>query len=409
MSLLTQIATRYLSGTQKGFRLNLLATVSLLSVALGVFALVFVQSVMGGFGQDLQTKILRLSHPLILKPQDPSLYASLKPPLEIDGKAIRKIYPFFETEVILRTADSASQGVKLKALEAEHLKEKVEVYYNSESSEANFAASDDHYPGIVVGSELALRLNIIPELNEEVELIYPFGEVDPSGEMRPKTRRFRVIGTFKTGYLDYDQKYALVALDQGRRLVPTAEIPYQWAVELKDFWQAEDLAEELNLKLKDKYSAETWSSKNIRLFSALKLERKVMFVVLLLMILIASFNLFTLTLMLSAQRAKEIAVLKVLGMRQEQIEWMFGQMGLGVGLVGATLGLIFALAAQIYLKKYPFPLPASYYLESLPLQLDPFFMWIVWVLAIVLAFFSSWLPTRKIRKMEEAVLLKQQD
>ncbi|MBF0493184.1 MAG: ABC transporter permease [Deltaproteobacteria bacterium] len=409
MSLLTQIATRYLSGTHKGFRLNLLATVSFLSVALGVFALVFVQSVMGGFGQDLQGKILRLSHPLILNPQNPSLYSSLKAPSISPDKNIKKIYPFFETEVILRTADNASQGIKLKAVGAEHIEEKIHVEYSHEASQKDFSPSDENYPGIVIGSELARRLNVLPELNEELELIYPFGEVDPSGEMRPKTRRFRVIGTFKTGYLDYDQKYALVALDQGRRLVPSAEVPYQWALELEDFWQSEALAQSLNAQLQGNYVAETWANKNARLFSALKLERKVMFAVLVLMIVIASFNLLTLTLMLSAQRAREIALLKVLGLRQRQVEWLFGQMGLVVGFFGGALGLLLSLAAQFYLTKHPFPLPAAYYLESLPLQLDPFFMLLVWVLAIGLAFFSSWFPARKIRGMKEAVLLKEQD
>ncbi|MBL7684849.1 MAG: ABC transporter permease, partial [Deltaproteobacteria bacterium] len=210
MALEAQIARRYLFGKERPFMAGLLTWVGILGIAIGVFALIVIQSVMTGFSQDLQKKILRFSPSLVLKPLNPSLFSGKKAP-QLDATQKLKVTPYVDSEVILHTEEPLTQGVKLRGIELDSFFMKsLNPEWGMGVGPQEWASAEGELPGVLVGAELAKRLNLIPTILEEVELIYPFGEVDPTGEMRPKTRKFRVMGTFKTGYFDYDNKYAVI-------------------------------------------------------------------------------------------------------------------------------------------------------------------------------------------------------
>jgi lipoprotein-releasing system permease protein len=398
MSLESLIARRYLFGKDKPFMASLLAFVGAAGVAIGVFSLILIQAAMAGFSQDLRNKILGFSAPVILKPISEEFLSGKKsPPIPSDSR-VTSISPFLETEVIIHTADNLAQGSKLKGVDFSTdpvLLKRLKVEFVEGLGVEDLKPKEDQLPGILLGSELTKRLNLLPILTEEVDLVYPFGEVDPTGEMRPKTRRFRVIGTFKSGYYNYDNKFLVVDLAEARRLVPASEVPTEWGVWVKNIFDAPKMAHHFSQMLQGSFKAETWGEHNRKLFGALRLERIAMFSVLALMIAIATFNVFSLTMMMAVDKTKEIAILLSMGMKRRRIQKIFFKIGLILGILGTASGLILGLGAVLFLKWKPFHVPSPYYLESLPVKIDPISVLLVAILAPLLTLFASWYPARK--------------
>ncbi len=401
MSLESHIAWRYLKEKDKPFMSQLLAAVAIFGIALGVFAFLLIQSAMLGFSSDLREKVLRFSPPLILKPLAEEFLNGKKPPPLRDQSQIMEISPYLESAAILQTEDDLVQGVKLKGIETSQSSflERLHPEFVEGYSKEDFL-SEEELPGILLGTELAKRLNLLPFLTEKVELIYPLGEVDPTGEMRPKTRSFKVIGTFKSGYYEADHKFVVVGLSQARRLIPTEEVPTSWGVWPKDFFQSGRVAASLSELLKGKFKVEKWGDRNQKLFKALQLERISMFMVLMMMLMIAAFNLFSLTMMFTVAKEKEIAIFQAIGLSRSRIRKVFCHVGFLLGLMGTGLGFFLALGVISYLRLKPLKLPSSYYLENLPLQINFYFFLAVLLLAPLFALLASWYPAYKASRVE---------
>jgi len=397
MSLQTQIARRYLlkkGDNRLGF---LLALIGFGGVLLSVFSLLLLQFVMSGFSQDLRGKILRFSAPLVLTPLQDSLFAGKEKPALPAAFQSTPVFPYLETEGVIRTDENTAQGLKIKGVELSDpmLRERLKVAYTEGSSQADLISREEVLPGILLGSELAKRMDIFPGLNEEVDLIYPFGDVDPSGEMRPKIRRFRVIGTFKSGYYEYDNKFALIALPEARRLVPAREVPTQWALYIPQIFEAPKLSEALNQSLAGSYRAESWGEHNKKLLSALKIERLTMWCVLGLMILISTFNIFSLVMMIVVDKQKEIAILRAMGMSRKRVVSLFSGIGLLLGWGGALAGSACAILAAGILAWRPLKLPSPYYLDALPVQVNVPALLCVLILAPLLSLLAAWYPAHR--------------
>ena len=319
--------------------ISFLALVGMIGVLVSVFALIVVQSVMAGFSNDLKSKILRFASPIILKPTSAENFGGKKIPILPTDSRILGIFPYLETEAIVHTEEELTQGIKLKGVDLsnENFFKKLNIEFVEGFGIENLKPAEQNLPGILLGSELAKKLNILPVLVEEIDLIYPFGEVDPTGEMRPKKRRFRMIGTFKSGYYDYDNKFAVIDLREGRRLVPSTEVPIEWGIDLNDFFDASSVAALLPQELKKSFEVIVWKDRHKKLFEALRLERLAMFFLLGLMILISSFNLFSLTMMLVVDKQKEIAILRSLGFTQKRIQKVFSRIAFLLGGIGTFL------------------------------------------------------------------------
>ncbi len=405
MSFVSFIARRYLKTKDKAFGFSLLGTLGLMGVVLGVFALIVVQGVMAGFSRDLRAKLLGFSAPIILTPLQNKNFDGKTAPLLENQKD--PLYPFLETELILIPPSEEAQGVKLKGVRPEDpLFKKIEVEFVEGFGPKDLSSKEGELPGILIGTELSQKMGILPLLTEEVRLVYPFGEVDPSGEMRPKQRHFRVIGTFKSQYYEYDHKYILVDLAEARRLLPVSEVPTQWALQIPQILNSESIAHALEKELNGSYKVQSFASSHQKIFAALKLERFVMFLVLGLMILIASFSIFSLTFLSVVQKKKEIAIFKAMGFSNKNIERVFARMGWILGAWGTAIGFVFAVIAILYLKTYPLPMPSSYYLTSLPIAWDPLSIALIVALSPCLTFFAAWIPARMVNSIEPVEALR---
>jgi lipoprotein-releasing system permease protein len=374
-----------------------LASVGTWGIAISVFALILIQATMAGFSQDLRTKLLKFSPAIQLKPlSDEYLSGKKHPPIPVDPR-ITKVLPFLETEVIVHTSDENAQGAKIRGIDAQDKSflDQLKPEYVENLGPSDLIPKDETLPGVLVGTELAKRLNVIPILTEEIELIYPFGEVDPTGEMRPKVRHFRVIGTFKTGYYDYDNKFIVADLSEARRLVPIEEVPTEWGLWVKNFFETNAVVQSLSQFLKGSFQVEGWGERNQKLFQALRFERLAMFLVLTIMIAIATFNVFSLTMMMVVSKTKEIAVFRALGMERKKVQRIFSGIGLTLGILGSLVGFLLGLGAVLYLRWKPLAVPSSYYLDNLPVKVEPLFILLVLIAAPFLAYLASWYPARR--------------
>ena len=233
------------------------------------------------------------------------------------------------------------------------------------------AADDDaqRLPGLLIGPELAKSLQV--DLGSEVNVVTPEGEMGPTGPL-PRSRPFRVVGIFKTGMYEYDANYAYTSLADARDFLNREGVT---GVEIKtvDPNRAVAIAATLQEMLGDKFEVLDWQEMNRSLFYALELEKIAMFVVLTFIILVASFSIIAMLIMIVIEKAREIAILKSMGVSDAGIMRIFVFQGFVIGALGAVIGLLLGLGICVYLSVHGVPLDSEvYYISKLPVEVNPF-------------------------------------
>jgi lipoprotein-releasing system permease protein len=263
-------------------------------------------------------------------------------------------------------------------------------------------ASPEHTPpGIFVGAQLADTMNL--EVGDEVQLVAPMGDLGPTGPM-PKSRTFTVAGVFQSGMYEYDSKYVYIAIEDAQRFFGVYDTASQIAVRAPDLDRATGVAVELRRVLPAELRVQDWQSINKNLFSALKLEKVMMFVMLSLSILVASFSIIsTLTLMVF-EKHKQIAVLKALGTSDPAVRRIFTLQGVLIGAAGAITGSILALALCLLVRNViPFPVPKEvFYISRMPVALSALEFLIVGLAAVAVATLSTAYPSRIASRLRPA-------
>ncbi|HEX5034725.1 MAG TPA: FtsX-like permease family protein, partial [bacterium] len=312
---------------------------------------------------------------------------------------VERATAYLEGEAVLRTDDDEVQGVRLRGLEAgdPRFPPTMRVHFEEGEDWSSLQAKGEELPGILLGREMAASLGIVPALLEEVDLLYPFGTVGPTGEVEPNVRRFRVVGTFRSGYFEYDNKFAIAALPELQRLFgdhASVQVgvyfadPGRSALDRQRFQSLPGVAE-----------TSTWHERNARLFSALKLERLGMIVVLSLMSVLASFNILCMLMLVVFERRRDLALLKALGLSEPGISGIFYRAGFWIGAVGGLLGLGGGLFLAWAIRVAKIRPPAPYYLETFPVDLQPGTIALTLLLALLLSLAAAVLPAREGRKM----------
>lgn len=379
---------------KKGGRTRLLSSltaVAFLGIIISVMAFVVVLSVVKGFSEDLQAKVLGFSSHLSVqfKPgTSPELIESWQQRWE-NSPEVESFYAYLEGEAIVRTLDDQMLGMRLRGVKPGQPPQGKTLDFEFVEGQGwkNLSAQESELPGILLGSELAANLKIIPEFGERVELLFPLGEVGPTGELEPNQRSFRVVGTFRSGYFDYDNKYAFVPYDEAEFLLGD-QAQETWALFLKDPFQKKEALTAL-LPPQEIALTRNWQEQHERLFSALQLDRLGMGFVLGLMLLLSSFNILSLLMLVVYERKAQLAILRALGMSQKQVAASVYRIGLRLGLIGGVIGMALGVGIAYFLSRADLPLPSTYYLEALPVKIQP---WVLLV-AVAVAVLVSWLAT----------------
>lgn len=392
------IAFRYLKSKKKRRSISFNTLISIGGVAVGVMTLLVVLSVMSGFHEDLQKKILGVNAHIVLlnykgsTDNSEEVIQRLKP---IDD--IVSVSPFILGQVMV-SAGNKGQGVYLRGINSGSESTTTDIAdYIKEGSLKDLEVTEG-LPGIVIGKELARRLDIF--MGDPVNILSPSGDIGPLG-MLPRVRKFRVAGIFEVGMFEYDSNLVLTAMKPAQEFFGLKDAVTGFEVRTKDIYKAGELRDRIQKLLGFPYYAKDWMQMNKNLFSALKLEKFAMFVILTLIILVASFNIVSTLIMNVIEKEREIAILKAMGATNKGIMAIFIMQGFLIGLIGTGLGLTGGYVLSYILNTYQIiKLPADvYYLSHLPVKIKPLDFAVVSLSAILISFLSTIYPAWQAAKL----------
>jgi lipoprotein-releasing system permease protein len=254
-------------------------------------------------------------------------------------------------------------------------------------------------PEIVLGRELAKNLGVVP--GDVVHLISPRGMLAPTGHM-PAMKPFRVSGYFESGMYEFDQTFAYIHLHDAQRLLRMGDAVTGLEVRVHDIYQARAVADLIVAQLGSAYYARDWMQMNRNLFKALKLERRVMFIILTLIVLVAAFNIASSLIMMVMGKTKDIAILKAMGATDTSIRKIFVFNGMVIGTIGTGLGLVLGVVLCSLLRRYNIHELTGdiyYFTAQLPVKMEIVDVACIVAAALVICFLATIYPARQAAKL----------
>ena len=376
-------------------------------VALGVTALIVVIAVMAGFEKDLRSKILgAYAHVRVMNFDGP--FENYRDVLKKIGSVsgVKAASPFLFNEVILTSGGSVSGSV-LYGVDPDGVA-RVSDLVNSmkEGSVEALKSSSSNLPGIILGSELSRNLGVLA--GNEVRIISPFGSTSPAGFV-PKVKVFKIVGIFEMGMYEYDAKLAFTSLNAAQSIIDNfGDKVSGIELRLNDLNDSTRVAKDIRKMLGYPYYARDWKDMNRNLFSALKLEKVVMFIILAMIVLVAAFNIISTLIVVVNSKKKDIAILRALGSKPREIMRIFIYQGMIIGGVGTVIGLFLGNFLCFFLAKYKFiKLPADvYYISSLPVEVNALDLLAISLSALAISFFATIYPSIKASKLPPAEAIR---
>ncbi len=393
------IALRYLKSKKKHRGLSFNTAISIGGVAVGVMALLVVLSVMSGFHLDLQRKILGANAHIILRDYRGAIrdYPKALETLKTEPDVISAA-PFVLGQVMV-TYEKRAHGVFIRGIDPSIEAETTEILSHITRGGLDLLVTDQpKAPGIILGKELASTLGVT--VGDTVNIVSPLGEIGPLG-MLPKIRQFKVSGIFEIGMFEYDANLVLTTIPAAQEFFGMKDEISGIEVKIRDVYAAPEVKKRLQERLGMPFYAMDWMQMNKNLFSALKLEKFAMFVILILIILVASFNIISNLIMNVIEKSREIAILKAIGATNRGIMAVFMMQGLSIGLIGTFIGVTGGYVLGYLLNKYQFiKLPADvYYLSHLPVKMGLYDFLAVSISAIIISFIATIYPAWQASKL----------
>jgi len=392
------IALRYLKSKKKHKGISVNTLISTGGVAVGVMALLVVLSVMSGFHEDLQKKILGVNaHVVVLDykgtmPEYKDIIEKLKGDEDIISSA-----PFVMGQVMVSSGKRA-HGVFLRGIIPEMEAKTTEILKYIKEGNLEDLLPKDEIPGIILGKELASSIGVFK--GDIITLLSPVGEIGPLG-MLPKVKKFRVAAIFEVGMFEYDLNLVLTDIRSAQEFFGMKEDITGIELRLRDIYKAPVVRERIQKRLGFPLYAKDWMQMNRNLFSALKLEKFAMFIILILIILVASFNIVSTLIMNVIEKKREIAILKAMGATDKGIMYIFMLQGLLIGILGTIIGVTGGYLLNYILNTYQIiKLPPDvYYLSHLPVKMKLFDFIVVSLSAITISFLATIYPAWQAAKL----------
>jgi lipoprotein-releasing system permease protein len=401
------IALRYIFALRKQSFIAVISLFAVCGVALGVAALIVVIGVMNGFTKDLRDKILGVNAHVLVSAFTGGI-RDYREVADICRKVpgVTGVTPFVYSEVML-SSPGGVKGVVLRGIDPSTADQVLSLTRDMVSGSVKDLAGQDDMPAIIVGAEMAKRLDL--RAGSMVNLLSPSGTQSAVG-FTPKVRMFRVAGVFRTGMFEYDSTLGYVTVDAARNLLGFKDnVVTGLEVRLKDVYKAGEVSDQIRVKLHEyPVYVRNWQEMNANLFAALELEKTAMFIILAMIVLVGSFSIVTMLVMLVMQKTKDIAVLMSLGATKESIRRIFMFQGSFIGAVGTALGYGIGIPVALILKKYQFiRLPSDVYpMDFLPVRLEWMDLTLIGVAALALCFLSTLYPARRAASLKPSDALR---
>jgi len=416
------ISLRYLRGKRKQIFISIIAFLSILGIALGVMALIVVISVMSGFSEDLKSKILGATSHIVLQQfgQEINDYEQL-------GKKIRKfkgvagVTPFILRQIILTSeTNSVGAGVVLRAIDPHTVNDVINLKEimkegSPEDLHGEFFQSPDSC-NIILGKDLGRNLGAY--CGDTITMISPVGSLGTNTPLGliPKMKKFKVVGIFDAGLYEYNSALAYISIPAAQNFFNISRQVSGMEIKVDDAFQAGKIAENIRQGLGSNYLTMDWMQMNKNLLSALSLEKRVMFIILSILVLVAAFGIVSTLIMMVMEKNKDIAILKSMGTPSRGIMKIFIFEGLIIGFLGALLGSLSGLAISFNLNKIESfieklfgiqIMPADVYLISeLPSRVDSMDVLIILGVTLVIIFIASLYPAWQAAKLNPIEALR---
>lgn len=388
------IGLRYTGAKRRNHFISFISIISMLGIMLGVAALITVLSVMNGFHNEVRERILGMaSHASILSVDESLRNWKEAMALSRSHPSVIGQAPFIESQTMLINGRQVS-GAILRGVLPE-----LEPHV-SDVAEHMVSGTLDNLEagrfGIILGSELANLLGVVT--GEKVTVVTPQVRVTPAGAM-PRLKRFTLRGIFEVGMGEYDRGVAIVHLDDAAKLLRLGDGVTGVRLKLDDLFQAQRVSHELANELPGAYRLTDWTYSHRNLFSALKTEKRMMWLLLSLIVAVAAFNIVSTLVMVVTDKQADIAILRTLGASPGSIMGIFIIQGALIGVIGTLLGTLGGVALALNLESLVERLEKIfqinfldsnvYYISKLPSDVH----WGDVGLITVLAFFITLLAT----------------
>ncbi len=400
------ISLRNLRPKKKEGFLKVISIFSFLGIMLGVAILIIVMSVMNGFKNDLTKKILGLNPHIIIESNGFNIKDEFIKKLKKKNKDIT-ISKTYSGEGIVVGKDIA-KGIIIKGIDSKNQKSINFLKKNISNGDLEKFKKNTAY----IGAELAFNLDL--KVGDKINLMSSVFVTTPFGGL-PKQETLTIAGIFNTGFYQFDQNFVFLNLFDALSIFDKEEYEQNLEIYLKDPMKANIFKDKIQ-KLNENYFVYSWSDLNKSFFSALKVERNVMFIILTLILIVAAFNIISGLTILIKNKTKEIAILKTLGFSNNSIKKSFFLTGFTIGfsatVTGILLGIIFSLNIEkirnilsSFFNLEIFPSDV-YLLEKLPSEISFYSIAIIFIFSLFISALASYIPAMGISKMKTFRALK---
>jgi len=398
------IAKRYLTAKRKQAFISVITFISVLGITIGVMALVIALALITGFQEDVQDKVLGASSHIIisdLSGEGLENYPQLISKIE-GVRGIKFLSPVVYKTVLI-SGPSKSSGALLKGVDFSL--EERESPWLQKLEQGGLPSPEAKRGGILLGQEMAFQIGA--GVGEVVTVLASSSRLSPIGIM-PKWKKLVVTGIFNTGLYDFDASTALISLGTAQKFFDMKDKISHLQIKIENIFQAPRIATQIKGLLPPFTYATTWMELNKSLFSALKLEKKVMFLTIALIVLVAALNIIASLILMVMEKTRDIGILKAMGATSQNIKKIFFLQGAVIGIIGTTvgisLGLIWCWLANTFkLIKVPVDI---YMISHVPFHLKLVDLVLIISVTLLISFLSTLFPSHRAAKVDPVIALK---
>ncbi len=391
--------------------ISFISLASMLGTALGVTALITVLSVMNGFGEELRGRILSVAAHVTVTGFGDELenWQSVQQQI-VENKQVLGSAPYVLAQGLL-VRKGKSSGVMVRGILPAEESSVSSLGEKMKSGKMEMLVAGEY--GIILGQELAWSLNAW--IGDKVTLMAPQASITAAGIL-PRIKRFTVTGVFEAGMYEYDSGLVMIHIEDAKKLYRKGDKVSGLRLKLDEIDAAPVFSRQLINQLGSRYRIRNWTQEHVSFFRALKIERNVMFVILMLIVAVAAFNLVSTLVMVVTDKQADIAILRTLGMSPANIMWVFIYQGIIIGLIGTLLGLFGGIALALNVSdivtavetffQVQFMPPDLYYISGFPSHLNWNDVVIIGALSFVLSVLATLYPAWRASKTQPAEALR---
>jgi len=403
------IAWRYLKSKRKEKAISAIAGFSITGIILGVATLIIVTSVMNGFRKEFTERVIGFNGHVVLHP-----FNTAGDYRETSGKlaaikGVRHVTPVIERHALISN-DRTVHGILTCGISPDNLKKKDIIAKNIVRGSLDAFNQED---SIILGDSLAQKTRV--GIGDRVVIIAP--EMDETGfGFTPRKKTFNLVATFNSGMHEYDNSVSFIPLEMSQKLFKMANAVSGISIFVHDPLKISEIKKEIRHRFESDHRVTDWQSNNSSFMKAVEIERNVMFLILTLITLVASFNIISCMIMLVKDKEKEIAILRTIGLTQSAITRIFFMAGTSIGLLGTLVGTIIGVTFALNIKKIQAIVesllntkvfsPEVYFLTHLPALLNPADVAITIGISLALSCLATIYPAKKAGRLNPAEILR---